>query len=301
MAASPPEPFAARLHARMRSLGTRVCLGLDPRPEAHERTDPARHGGDPARIGRAVAEHAREVLHACHDVIACVKPQAAFFEALGLPGLIALAQVIADARALGVPVILDAKRGDIGSTAEAYARAYLTDGVFGSDALTVNPWLGLDTLEPFLAAAEAGGRGIFALVKTSNPGSGDLQDLPLAAGGVVHEALAAALHARAERLGVDRDGFTSLGAVVGATYPAALAALRARLPRSLLLVPGYGAQGGSADDVVAAFTAEGMGAVVNASRSLHYATDRDDGGAAARAAAIAMRDAIERALGRRSR
>ena len=294
--ASPPEPFTRRLHARMRSLGTRVCLGIDPRPEAHERTHPERHGGDPARIARAVAEHAREVLHATQDAIACVKPQAAFFEALGIPGLIALAQVIADARALGVPVILDAKRGDIGTTAEAYARAYLKDGVFAADALTVNPWLGLDTLEPFLAAAEAGGRGVFALVKTSNPGSGDLQDLPLASGGVVHEALADALAARADTLTSDRDGFTPLGAVVGATYPEALSALRARMPRALLLVPGYGAQGATAEDVVGAFRDDGSGAVVNASRSISYASAAADGGAAARAAALAMRDAIEAAL-----
>ena len=246
-----------------------------------------------------MAAHAREVLHATHDLIACVKPQSAFFEALGVPGLIALAQVIADARALEVPVILDAKRGDIGSTAEAYAEAYLADGVFAADALTVNPYLGLDTLEPFLAAAAAGGRGVFVLVKTSNPGSGDLQDAVGADGLRLHERLADALAARAEALPHDTDGYTALGAVVGATYPRDLAAARARLPRSLLLVPGYGAQGGRADDVAAAFDASGLGAVVNASRALFYPTQEDDVARATRAAAAAMRDDLNRALAAR--
>jgi orotidine-5'-phosphate decarboxylase len=302
-AAEVASPFSARLAARVQALDSRVCLGIDPRPEAHPTTHPAAHDHDPARIGRAVAAHVREVLHACHDLIACVKPQSAFFEALGIPGLIALAQVIADAKALAVPVILDAKRGDIGSTAEAYANAYLAEGVFAADALTVNPYLGLDTLEPFIAAAERGGRGLFVLVKTSNPGSGDLQDVRSDDGRTLHERLADALRDRSRELLRDANGYTLLGAVVGATYPAELAAARARLPHSWLLVPGYGAQGGSATDVVAAFDAAGSGAVVNASRSLTYPAGAtgDSVGPAARAAALAMRDDINRALARRAR
>ena len=294
--------FTARLHARVRSLDTRVCLGIDPRPAAHPLTHPERHGHDPARVARAVASYARDVLHATHDLVACVKPQSAFFEALGIPGLIALAQVIADARALEVPVVLDAKRGDIGSTAEAYADAYLGDGVFAADALTVNPYLGLDTLEPFIARAAAGARGVFVLVKTSNPGSGDLQDIVGDDGRQLHQRLADALADRAAALPRDADGYTPLGAVVGATYPAELADARARLPRSVLLVPGYGAQGGRADDVVAAFDANGLGAVVNASRSLFYPAEgtADDVGHAARAAATAMREDLNRALAERA-
>ena len=298
MSADPPS-FASRLHERVLRLDTRVCLGIDPRPASHPKTDPAAHDHDPARVGRAVAAYAREVLDATHDLVACVKPQSAFFEALGIPGLIALAQVIADARSRGIPVILDAKRGDIGSTAEAYAAAYLADGVFAADALTVSPYLGLDTLEPFLAAAETGGRGVFVLVKTSNPGSGDLQDAVTADGGRLHERLADALARRHAGMPRDADGYGPLGAVVGATYPRELTAARERLPGSILLVPGYGAQGGTAADVVGAFDARGLGAVVNASRSLFYPTRGDDVAAAARAAATAMRDDRNAALARR--
>jgi orotidine-5'-phosphate decarboxylase len=287
--------FAARLHARVRALDTRVCLGIDPRPSAHPSTHPARHDHDPARTARAVVAHVREVLDATHDLIACVKPQSAFFEALGIPGLIALAQVLADARDRGIPTILDAKRGDIGSTAEAYASAYLADGVFAADALTVNAYLGLDTLEPFLEAASRGGRGLFVLVKTSNPGSGELQDALGDDGRRLHERLADALAARSLELARDAAGYGPLGAVVGATYPRDLGAARARMPRSILLVPGYGAQGGRADDVAAAFDPAGLGAVVNASRTLLYPTGGDDAGAS-RAAAQEMRDGLNRAL-----
>jgi orotidine-5'-phosphate decarboxylase len=298
--ATPPLDFVERLHARILALNTRVCLGIDPRPEGHPSTHPDAHEQDPARIGRAVAAHARGVLHACADLVACVKPQSAFFEALGIPGLIALAQVIADAKALGIPVILDAKRGDIGSTAEAYAQAYLTDGVFAADALTVNPYLGLDTLEPFLAASVQGGRGLFVLVKTSNPGSGGLQDVRGADGRKLHMRLADELRERSLRLPRDAHGYTPLGAVVGATYPSELADVRAALPHSLLLVPGYGAQGATADDVAGAFDVAGLGAVVNASRSLYYpAGEREEAGAASRAAAVAMRDDLNRALANR--
>lgn len=291
--------FAARLHERVRALGTRVCFGIDPRPTAHPSTHPDRFDGDPAKTARAVVGYVREVLDANHDLIACAKPQSAFFEVLGVPGVIALAQVLADLRDRGIPAILDAKRGDVGTTAEAYAEAYLGNGVFGADALTVNPYLGLDTLEPFLATADAFDGGVFVLVKTSNPGSGDLQDVVGDDGRRLHERLADALDARARELSVDDDGYTPLGAVVGATYPTELSALRRRLPRSLLLVPGYGAQGGRAQDVGGAFDAAGLGAVVSASRSLLYPTQGDDVATAARAAARAMRDDLEGVLAAR--
>jgi orotidine-5'-phosphate decarboxylase len=288
--------FVERVHTRVRSLDTRVCLGIDPRPHGHPSTHPGAHGGDPAKTALSVVAYVRTVLDATYDLIACAKPQSAFFEAMGVPGVIALAQVLADLRDRGIPAILDAKRGDIGSTAEAYATAYLADGVFAADALTVNAYLGLDTLEPFLVAAVAGDRGVFVLVKTSNPGSGDLQDLVTDDGRRVRERLADALAERAERMPHDVDGYAALGAVVGATYPAELAELRARLPRAQLLVPGYGAQGGTGADVAGAFDAAGLGAVVNASRTLLYPTGGPDVAAAARAAATAMRDDLNRAL-----
>ena len=296
----PGAGFAARLHRRVRERNTRVCLGIDPRPAAHASTDPARHAHDPGRIARAIADHARRVLDATHDLVACAKPQSAFFEALGVPGLIALADVMAHARELGVPLILDAKRGDIGPTAEAYAAAYLGDGSFAADALTVSPYLGLDTLEPFLDAATAHGRGVFVLVKTSNPGSGDLQDVPGPDGRRLHQRLADALAARSGALERDADGYGPLGAVVGATYPRDLADARARMPASVLLVPGYGAQGGTADDVAAAFDAQGLGAVVNASRALLYPAGQDARERDSREATQRMRDAVNRAIAARA-
>ncbi|HLV12011.1 MAG TPA: orotidine-5'-phosphate decarboxylase, partial [Trueperaceae bacterium] len=231
------------------------------------------------------------------------KPQAAFFEAMGPAGYAALAEVTALARDLGVPVVLDAKRGDIGSTAAAYAEAYLGDGPLAADALTVNPYLGLDTLEPFVAAAVRGGRGLYVLVRTSNPDSRDLQGLELAGGGTVASRLAERLAARAAELDADAQGYTALGAVAGA--PEDLAWLREALPRSPLLVPGYGAQGGRADDVAPAFDARGLGALVNASRTLTYglgfadAATVDEVASLARTAAAAMRDGIEAAVAAR--
>src|SRR5690606_2312875 len=171
-------------------------------------------------------------------------------------------------RELGVPVILDAKRGDIGSTAEAYAQAYLGDGPLAVDALTVNPYLGLDTLVPFVQAAVRGGRAVYVLVRTSNPGSRDLQGLRVEGGGSVATRLATRLADIASGLAADDDGYTPLGAVAG--DPSDMADVRAALPRSPLLVPGYGAQGARAGDVTAAFDRAGLGAVVNASRTLMY-------------------------------
>jgi orotidine-5'-phosphate decarboxylase len=286
--------FSERLAARVEATGSAICMGIDPRPEAHPATHPDRFEGDPAKVARAVVRYFQEILEVTHDLLACVKPQAAFFERLGIPGLIALAQLIADAKELGIPVLLDGKRGDIGSTAEAYADAYLGDGVFSSDAMTVHPFLGLDSLEPFFTAAERVGRGVFVLVKTSNPGSGDLQDLELAAGGTVASHLAARLTERAQR-SLDRYGLSPIGAVVAATDPDRLRALRTELPHSWLLVPGYGAQGGTAAGVAAALRPDGLGALISASRSLTYHDGASDVVDRSRAATKAMRDAVAQA------
>ena len=294
--------FAARVHQRIRRLDTRVCLGMDPRPEAHPATHPDRHGGDPAAVARATVEYFRAILESTADAVACVKLQAAFFERLGIPGLIAMAQLLADARAMDIPAILDAKRGDVGSTAQAYADAYLGDGVFAADALTVSPYLGRDGIVPFAAAAAERGRGLFVLVKTSNSGSADLQDLP------VHDDRQPVWRHAAELVAGLADEFADgapheygpIGAVLGGTHRADLPTARGLLPRSLLLVPGYGAQGARAEDVVGAFATDGSGAVVSASRSLTYVSDGGDWAERARAAATSMRDAINAALDRRA-
>lgn len=296
-------PFVQRVHARVAETGSVVCLGIDPRPERHASTHPDTHAGDPAKVARAVVTYFRGIVEAAAPHLACVKLQSAFFERLGIPGLVAMAQLLADVRQLGVPVILDAKRGDIGSTAEAYADAYLGEGVFAADALTVQPYLGMDAIEPFVTAAERGDRGVFVLVRTSNPGGADLQDLSVpSVDGVsltVADRLAELLTERARESLLDARGYAPLGAVVGGTVPKRLATLRDRLPHSLLLVPGFGAQGASASDVVEAFDRDGYGAVVSASRSLTYLDGSDPTGEAARAAE-AMRNELRSAIDART-
>ena len=298
-ARSAREPsFGARLHARASAARSCVCLGIDPRPTDHPLTHPERVQGDPAGVAKGVVGFYRAVLEACHERLACVKPQSAFFEALGIPGMVGLAQLIADARALELPVILDAKRGDIGSTAEAYAAAYLGDGVWSADALTVSPYLGPDTLDPFVTRAAAGGRAVYTLVATSNPGAATWQDQATPDGRLLHEHVADHLQELARANG----RYGAIGAVVGATRGERLAALRARMPDVLLLVPGYGAQGGAAGDVVPAFDDDGLGAVVNASRGLvpdAGVSDLAAVGADARRKVDAMADAIENELAAR--
>ena len=230
--------------------------------------------GDPATAA-AIERFLFEVVDRVAGRVAAVKPQAAFFEALGPAGFTTLARVMQRARERELVVVLDAKRGDIGSTAAAYASAYLAaEAAMPADALTVNPFLGLDTLEPFVAAAEPAGRGLFVLVKTSNPGSRDLQELR-AGDALVYEHLADGLAPLARRL-EGASGLSSLGIVAGATFPDEAKRIRERLPSAVMLVPGYGAQGASAEDAVAGFSRRGgrlVGGLVNASRSILFAGD----------------------------
>jgi orotidine-5'-phosphate decarboxylase len=251
-----------------------LCIGLDPLPEripAHVRSHP-----DP------VFAFCAAIIEATADLACAFKPNIAFFEALGAPGLETLRRVIRLPRA--VPLILDAKRGDIGSTAEAYAR--LAFEWLAADAITLSPYLGGDALEPFLSYAE---RGCFVLCKTSNPGSADLQALTLANGEPLY--LAVARHAYAHW-----NSNHNLGLVVGATHPSAIADVRAACPDLPLLVPGVGAQGGDlASAVRAAVDAAGDLALINASRSILFASSGPDFATAARAEAVRLRDAINAA------
>jgi orotidine-5'-phosphate decarboxylase len=226
------------------------------------------------------------------DLVPAVKPQFACFEELGPAGMQAMADVVRYAREKQLLVIGDGKRGDIGTTATAYAAAYLgADSPWGLDALTVNPYLGVDTLLPFVQRARAERAGVFVLVKTSNPGSGDFQDcvvtgLPSPSGSSPDAAEQDTLYQRVAReldrlsrqpqAHVDSAGLSEIGAVVGATYPDQLADLRQRLPHCWLLIPGFGAQGGTAADTAGGFHPQGLGAVVNSSRAILYAFDPDD-------------------------
>jgi orotidine-5'-phosphate decarboxylase len=274
--------FADRLTALVRERGNPLCVGLDPRWESLPATIRKRHGGDSlAAVTAAYEEFCSQVIEIVAPLVAVVKPQAAFFEACGPEGMHALQRLLRRARGLGLLTILDGKRNDIASTAAAYADAAFAGSVVGgsvlpvwqADALTVNPYLGQDAVEPFLASARRSGGGVFVLVRTSNPGAGLFQDLPIASGEPPYRPLyqhVGAAVARWSRQCPGECGLGDVGAVVGATYPAELALLRREMPDAIFLVPGYGAQGGSAEDVRAAFRGDGSGAVVNSSRAILF-------------------------------
>lgn len=266
--------FGDEVISRVRALGHPLCAGLDPHLGRIPRVF-ARGGMTPVEpeTAGAVEAYLMALLDRLAGRVAVVKPQIAFFEQMGSAGIGVLERVAARARALDLLVLLDAKRGDIGSTAEGYARAYLEpESACSSDAITLNPYLGLDTLEPFADRAETHGRGLFVLVKTSNAGSGDLQDQEVK-GVPVYEVMARSLEPLCDRLAGSTTGWSSLGVVVGATYPEQGERIRELLPRSIFLIPGYGAQGGSAADAVRSFVRgpSGLeGGLVNSSRALTF-------------------------------
>jgi orotidine-5'-phosphate decarboxylase len=267
--------FADKLYERIHKVDSRLVIGVDPEPKRLFGEKSLFQKANPGQSRQGLLDAFCEVVVSVAASTACaVKPQSAFFEAMGLWGLESLARCIKLARSQDIPVILDAKRGDIGNTAAAYASAYLDpSSEFYVDALTVNPYLGPDTLEPFVHAARKSGSGLFVLVKTSNPGSGAFQDTPLADGRTLFMKVAAAVRDLGQ-LSVGDCGYSDIGAVVGATYPEELAALRKALPSCIFLLPGYGAQGGTADDVKGAFNQGGYGAIVSSSRGIIFAYEK---------------------------
>jgi orotidine-5'-phosphate decarboxylase len=293
--------FGDRLAEAVERKRSQLLVGLDPMPELL----PIELAGE-ASLGRSQAADACTrfccgVIDAVAAYAVGVKPQLAFFEALGAPGMAALEKVCAYARTAGLIVVADAKRGDIGSTARAYASAYLEgrdEQPPLADAMTVNPYLGLDSLEPFLAACRREGAGIFCLVKTSNEGVADIQDLALSDGKPLWQHVAHLVAEWGEEL-VGEHGLSSVGAVVGATHPRAVGEARRLLPRAVLLLPGIGAQGAGPADVARAFTSGPASALVAASRSVIYAfrsTD-DDWRSAAAAEAARLKSEVWAASG----
>jgi orotidine-5'-phosphate decarboxylase len=277
-------------------------LGLDPDPGAlwpGSFSEPAQ--GRPAeRAGSAVTGHCRALIDATAEACVAVKLQLACFERLGAPGWSALQAVADHARARGLLVIADGKRGDIAVSAAAYAQALL-GGVetpfgavpgLGADLVTVNPLMGSDTVEPFVVAARSAGAGVLALVRTSNPGAAEIEDLELRAGGAAWERMAAMV-ARLGGPGVGRSGLSDVGAVVGATAPGHLARARELMGAAIFLLPGVGAQGGRVEDLAPAFTPGRAGGLVSASRSIANAHELtgEEPADAARAAAERLRDA----------
>jgi orotidine-5'-phosphate decarboxylase len=291
-----------------------TVVGLDPRfdyvPEFIREEAMAESGSYAEGVARAFLRFNKEIIDQIEDIVPAVKPQIAFYEQYGLEGIRCFEETCRYAAQKGLIVIGDVKRGDIGSTAEAYSKGFIggKDYSFQTDFITVNPYLGTDSLAPFIKDCEENEKGIFVLVKTSNKSSGDFQDLE-AGGKKLYEHVADLV----SRLGdpyIGKQGYSFVGAVVGATYREEGASLRSRMKNTYFLVPGYGAQGGTTEDAAVCFNKDGLGAVVNSSRGIIAAymskgygnrySDMDFG-AAAREAALRMREDINRELAKQNK
>lgn len=303
--------FADRLVAAIQAKNSVVCVGLDPRfnqmPAFLVNRMVEEHGKTPKAVAHTFLEFNKGIIDAVHDLVPIVKPQVAFYEQYGSLGMWALEETCRYAKEKGLLVLVDGKRNDIGSTATAYAKAWL-GGVdlfgekhfaFEADALTINTYLGWDGVKPFLDACGEQGKGVFTLVKTSNPSSGDIQDRITAE---EQMSIAELMAHFVETWGFDHtgeSGYHFMGAVVGATYPKEAVKLREIMPNAFFLVPGYGAQGGGAEDVKPCFNKDGMGALINSSRGIIFAYEKNgatkdgsDYAECARDAVIAMNEAI---------
>jgi orotidine-5'-phosphate decarboxylase len=275
--------FASRLRQAVLRKQTAALVGLDPRfaelPQSVQRTAQDRCRGSHYEVMAAgYEEFCCRIIDVVAPLVPAVKPQSAFFEEIGPEGVRVLARVIRKARDAGLIVICDVKRNDIGSTAEAYAAAYLAGedpdaAPFAADAITVNPYLGSDTLEPFVNLARERGAGVYILTRTSNPGAGMFQD-PVAAKRPMYRHVAELVESRAA-VSAGSERYGAVGAVVGATWPRELSELRAAMPHTQLLVPGFGTQGGKAADVAGAFDEDGLGALVNNARGINFAHARE--------------------------
>ena len=297
------------LQDKIRAMKNPTVAGLDARidyvPEYIRQAAYKEYGVGLKGACEAIYQFNIGLIDALCEVVPAVKPQSAYYENLGWQGMEMLERTIKYAQSKGLYVIADIKRGDIGATATAYAEGWLSGTViegetyktFDADCVTLNGYMGSDSINPFLEAAKKDGKTVFVLLKTSNPSSGELQDM-VAGDRLVYQVMGD-LNERIAKGTEGKYGYTMAGAVTGATYPSDIRALRKRLEHTFFLVPGYGAQGGTAEDVQYAFDKYGHGAIVNSSRGIMCAWkktggDGHDFGDAARNAAIAMRDDIKR-------
>lgn len=251
-----------------------IVIGLDPRYEMVPNYIKEKYSKDVVGICKAIEEFNKELIDATYDIIPAVKPQLAFYEMLGIEGMKLFQETCKYAKEKGMIVIADAKRGDIGSTAMAYAEAYLKNDFYNIDFLTVNPYLGIDGIKPFIDICKENNKGIFILVKTSNPSSGELQDLKVQDGEEIYTKVAKLVEKWGEPLRGEY-GYSSIAAVVGATYPEQLKQIRKIAPHTYFLIPGYGAQGGKAEDIALGFDTQGLGGIINSSRGLMCAYKSD--------------------------
>ncbi|SCW28181.1 orotidine-5'-phosphate decarboxylase [Ruminococcaceae bacterium YRB3002] len=307
--------FADLLVRRIAELENPTVMGLDPKLEYIPQKLIDEAIAEFPDDGQKATAHAiwlfnKALIDAVYDIVPAIKPQLAYYELYGIEALKVLDKTVKYAQSKDMLVIADCKRNDIGATSTAYAEGIIgstqiIDGssvsMMGSDCATVNGYLGIDGVKPFLDVCSRDGKGIFILVRTSNPSAGDLQDLELKDGRKVYEAMAALVNGWGKDL-VGEEGFSSVGAVVGATWPEQAVEIRKLMPDNLILVPGYGAQGAGPDAAVASFTADGRGSIVNASRSLMCAwkkredLDPSDFAAATRDEAIDMKTKLNNAL-----
>ena len=302
-----------RLIERIAQLQNPSVVGLDSLldyiPQHIKEEKFAQYGDTFDAAAQAILAYNKEIIDAICDIVPAVKPQAAYYEMYSWQGMWALCETVKYAQQKGVIVIMDGKRNDIGSTMQAYAKAHLgvseVNGkelsAFGSDMLTVNGYLGSDGIEPLLPVCDEKDKGIFVLVKTSNPSSGELQDQKIGDKSI-YETMGAMCEQWGEKT-QNSYGYSRVGAVVGATYPQQLSEMRQKMPHTFFLVPGYGAQGGGANDVAGAFDKNGLGAIVNSSRAILTAwkkagTDGKDFAQQARKAALTMKEDIMGVVGK---
>ena len=264
-----------RLIEKIKETGNPTVMGLDPRYDMLPKCVTNKYEKDLEGVSKAIIEYNKALIDETYDIIPAVKPQIAFYEMFGVHGIEAFKETCEYAKKKGMIVIADIKRGDIGSTAQGYSNAFLGKTpieekeklVFDVDFVTVNPYMGTDCVKPFIEDCKKYDKGIFILVKTSNPSSGELQDLKLENGKEVYMQVAELVEKWGEEL-IGKYGYSSIAAVVGATYPEQLKQIRKATPHTYFLIPGYGAQGGKAKDIALGFDNQKLGGIVNASRSL---------------------------------
>ena len=301
-----------RLIEKIKQTNNPTVIGIDTRYDMVPDCVKNKYSKDIDGMCKAMLEYCKALIDATYDIIPAVKLQSAYFEMYGVEGIKLYKELIDYSREKEMIVMADVKRGDIGSTSAGYSKAYLgkniinekEEGIFDVDFATVNPYMGSDCVNPFVEDCKKYEKGIFVLVKTSNKSSGELQDLKLEDGKTVYEKVAELVNSWGKDL-VGEYGYSSISAVVGATYPKQLKELRALMPNAYFLIPGYGAQGGKAEDIALGFDKNGLGGIVNATRSLMcaYKSDmwKDKFGEeeyfkATRAEAIRMRDELNSAI-----
>ena len=267
---------------KIKETGNPTVMGLDPRYEMLPKCVIEKYPTTLEGVAQAIVEYNKALIDATCDIVPAIKPQIAFYEMYGIPGMQAFKETCEYAKQKGMIVIADIKRGDIGSTAQGYSNAYLgktkigesEESIYDIDFVTVNPYMGTDCVKPFIEDCKKYNKGLFILVKTSNPSSGELQDLKLENGEEVYTRVAKLVENWGEELRGECN-YSSIAAVVGATYPEQLKQIRETAPHTYFLIPGYGAQGGKVEDIALGFDQNGLGGIVNASRSLMCAYKSD--------------------------